>query len=293
MIRHAQISDIPGLKKIWKKVFGDKDVYIDEFFAYAFSPENVLCYQEGNEAAAVLYKLPCLIRGMDGQAEKAYYFYALATLKEYRGQGIMSRLIMRAKEEIRREGCRTIFLIPATDSLLAYYEPFGFRRVIRPQVFSLKGESFERKALAAQEIRLEEAWPEEGLELASRTLWRYTNKNVFFEEKTEALYCQWSFRAEDSFLYKIIKNDKIIGYLEGKTRGGEVWIQNYGIHTPHLEAAAGKLLALTGEERLKILAGDRLPGARDGFGVDMQAQTRPIAVCSSTEWKQLQGFILE
>lgn len=293
MIRHAQISDIPRLGEIWKKVFGDEDESIEEFFGYAFSPENVLCYQEGNTVAAMLYKLPCLIQGIDGKVEKAYYFYALATLKEYRGQGIMSRLIIRAQEEIRREGCRTIFLIPAESSLLAYYEPFGFQQVIRPQVFSPKWESFGRETAADKEFRLEEASPKEGLELAAKTFWRYTNKNVFFEEKTEALYCQWSFRSEGSFLYKIIRNEKIIGYLEGKTDGGEVWIQNYGLHSPNLEAAARKLLTLTGGERLKILGRERLAGARDGFLPDMQAKVRPIAVCSNIEWKRLQGFILE
>ena len=109
-------SDIPQLKVLWQDIFGDDTKDIDEFFKTLFVHKNTLIWKSNDKVVSMLYMLPY---------EHNIYLYALATLPDYRGRGIMKKLINEACEIAKKHGAKAVFLIPAT-GMEAYYEQFGF-----------------------------------------------------------------------------------------------------------------------------------------------------------------------
>ncbi len=109
-------SDIPALKTIWHNVFGDDLADIDRFFQTLYANKNTLIWKDSDKLVSMLYMLPY---------EHNVYLYALATLPEYRGCGIMKKLINEACQRAAKQGAKGVFLIPA-EGMETYYERFGF-----------------------------------------------------------------------------------------------------------------------------------------------------------------------
>lgn len=107
-------------RTIYREAFCDPDT---EFENRLFSLCGKYCraYLCGEKTAAMLLALPCEIF-TERERIKAFYIYAAATKKIYRGCGYMSRLINSLKDEDI-----PLFLKPADDGLAAFYERLGFK----------------------------------------------------------------------------------------------------------------------------------------------------------------------
>jgi GNAT superfamily N-acetyltransferase len=114
-----------SLVTLWHKVFGDDEDYIRLFFRDACYDSECFAELEGDEVISAFYLLKCRIK-CDGKAYNGRYLYAAATLPEYRGKGLMSKLIEEAKAYAEAEKLDFIALVPANDGLYGYYEAFGF-----------------------------------------------------------------------------------------------------------------------------------------------------------------------
>ena len=116
---------ISSLINLWYKVFGDEEEYIRLFFKEAYFDGECFVAEIDGEVVSALYLLKSDIK-CDGKAFKGRYLYAAATLPEYRGQGLMSKLINEALDYVREEKLDFIALVPADDGLYDYYSRFGF-----------------------------------------------------------------------------------------------------------------------------------------------------------------------
>lgn len=96
--------------KCWKEAFGDSDEDI-LFFIDNVKDAKCLSFYDDENIASMLY----LVESSLGK-----YIYAACTLKEYQGQGIMTKLLDYSKENYDK-----ISLIPATLSLIDYYKNRG------------------------------------------------------------------------------------------------------------------------------------------------------------------------
>lgn len=110
-----------SLKKLWQKVFGDSEEYINLLFDGSYTPRECFAEIRDGEVVSALYLLGCRIGSLSGR-----YLYAAVTLESYRGQGIMGRLIEEVQEYIKKENISFISLVPANDKLYGYYGKFGF-----------------------------------------------------------------------------------------------------------------------------------------------------------------------
>lgn len=109
-----------GLREIYREAFGNDGEFEDRLFSLCGEYcRTVLC---GDKAAAMLFALPCEI-SIPGKSFYAYYLYAAATKKAYRGKGYMSGLI----NDLIKEG-KPIFLKPANEGLFSFYERLGFKK---------------------------------------------------------------------------------------------------------------------------------------------------------------------
>lgn len=120
-IDYPHLSQLPGLRSLWKEAFSDEDVFLDAFFDAAFSPRRCRCISEGERVLAALY----WFEGSCG-GQKFAYLYAVATAKEKRGQGLFSALLADTKKLLAENGFDGILLVPETKDLGAMYEKFGF-----------------------------------------------------------------------------------------------------------------------------------------------------------------------
>ena len=116
MLTTPNNSDIPELKALWHNIFDDDPKDIDKFFKVLFMYKNTLIWKDNDKIISMLYMLPY---------EHSIYLYALATLPNYRGHGIMTNLINEAFKIARLNNAKALFLIPATGTK-EYYEQFGF-----------------------------------------------------------------------------------------------------------------------------------------------------------------------
>ena len=65
------------------------------------------------------------------------YIQDVAVLKEYRGQGLGSKIVLGLKNKLRSDGVKWVGLI-AQDGSRAFYEPLGFKMIKRGQPMMLK-----------------------------------------------------------------------------------------------------------------------------------------------------------
>ena len=132
MITFAMNSDIPILKKIWKEIFHDEDWYLDDFFRTYFKEgKSCLIWKEDDKIVAMLHMIPYTYRICPHENKNAIYLYALATLEEYRGKGIMDALILEAFGSAGDSGEVSFLLIaisevPAPISTSAIFNNLSF-----------------------------------------------------------------------------------------------------------------------------------------------------------------------
>lgn len=128
MIRFADKSSEAEIREMWKICFGDSDAYMDIYFREKYRPENTLIYiDENKKTAASLQMLPFNFLFHNSEIPVAYYS-GLCTLPEARKQGFMGALIIESFREMRIRKIPLAILVPQDNSVMRYYEKFGFAR---------------------------------------------------------------------------------------------------------------------------------------------------------------------
>lgn len=110
-----------ALRGLWREAFGDTDAFLDSFFTTAFSPERYRCLIRDGRLAAALYWFDC-----EYQGEPLAYLYAVATDRQFRGQGLCHRLMEQTHRDLARLGYRGTLLVPGEPALIALYRGMGY-----------------------------------------------------------------------------------------------------------------------------------------------------------------------
>ena len=114
-------SQIDALRQLWKHTFGDSDAFLDLFYETAFSFDRCFCVSINDTVAAALYWFNC-----EFLHQKIAYIYAVATAKEFRGQGICHALMEHTHLHLKGSGYAGAILSPAEDSLFDFYKNMGY-----------------------------------------------------------------------------------------------------------------------------------------------------------------------
>ncbi len=125
MLIESNVKYIPSLVDLWNKVFGDSEEYISLFFDKAYYDSECFAEITDGKIVSAFYLLKCTIK-YEGKEYCGRYLYAAATLPEYRGKGIMSKLIKEAIIYGKSHNLDFIALVPADNGLYDYYGRFGF-----------------------------------------------------------------------------------------------------------------------------------------------------------------------
>lgn len=120
-IRTLTERDIPQLKTIWKEIFGDSDHFIDWYFQNRFFPEYSVCACTDERILSVCHTLPSVMWIREKKIPCAL-LNGVATLPEFRGQGLMKRQIAFLYDLLPQ---KNICLLPNTPVDLRIYAPCG------------------------------------------------------------------------------------------------------------------------------------------------------------------------
>lgn len=112
---------IPCIKRIWVDVFNEKEQAVDLFLDRCKTFVSFYTASVDRKPVSMVFLIHSTLNG-----KKAHYLCCAATLKEYRGCGIMSSLIEYALEDARSKGECYSLLFPADDGLYGYYKRFGY-----------------------------------------------------------------------------------------------------------------------------------------------------------------------
>lgn len=116
-------TDGTQIAAIWNTCFGDSEAYIRFYLENRMTDANMLVAYRDGKAAAMASFLP--VRYLCGGAYmEARYVYAVATLPQYRRQGLAARILTFAQKHYGLP----LILAPAEERLCGYYEKLGFRR---------------------------------------------------------------------------------------------------------------------------------------------------------------------
>ena len=154
-------SDTAGLRRLWKQAFGDSDKYLDSFFAAGFSPDRCRALTVNGQLAAALYWFDCMWNG-----QKTAYLYAIATDEVFRGHGLCKALMENTHRHLRELGYVGAILVPARESLFAFYKRLGYRTCGYVTEFTAKADEPIKlnKIDAAEYARLRRLYlPENGV----------------------------------------------------------------------------------------------------------------------------------
>lgn len=124
----------PGAsERLWLDVFGDTAEYTNLIFERVIAPDLSFSAEIGgvvvSQACGVPYAFCC--GAADGKtAVRGVYLCGLATHPEWRGRGLVSMLTDHLLERANKENFDFAFLIPASESLVKFYENRGWKQWI-------------------------------------------------------------------------------------------------------------------------------------------------------------------
>lgn len=130
-IEFARSTDIPGLKRLWSRCFGDPESVIDAFFDTGFAFNRCRCIRAGDRIAAGLhwFDVHC-------NRQPFAYLYAVATDPEFQKQGLCRMLLADTHRLLREAGYGGVILVPGNEGLFTLYEKMGYRRFGSMRIFS-------------------------------------------------------------------------------------------------------------------------------------------------------------
>jgi len=182
--RRTGPDDIPALTALWQEAFGDSEPEIARFFETVRPDSEGFAAEEDGVLASMLFALPVTLAAGD-QTVSASYFYAVATLRAYRGRGLASALMAYAEKRLQKDGVRAVLLVPGEVSLVQFYEPLGYTG--RTYLTENYAEGVEARGMGQMVTPIEYAGLRETL-LGTGPHVRYSLPQLRYEQTAKTFY---------------------------------------------------------------------------------------------------------
>lgn len=192
-------KNIKSVRKLWEQIFyEDSSSYLDFYFSHVYDKNIVVLAKDQESVIGMIHLNPYEL-----EDASLYYIVGVATLPEYRGQGIMRKMMEFAIQYADEKKIRNIMLLPVDER---FYTSFGFEfvskqyntQILRPsQTYgdTIKGKKYlpplyvtdELNALEDFIFRMKELKMQQGnVYLPYEPVWnlKYLT-NLFLEMKSE------------------------------------------------------------------------------------------------------------
>ena len=252
------MNEREGCLQLYLAAFPDETPASAKRLFDLFFDSDCLYTLEAGRPVSMLFLLDMTF-AVSGRNLPVCYIYGAATHPQYRRQGRMKALLLRAAEVARARGAKAVYLLPASEQLAAYYASLGFTgrfyhtcRIFagatgQADIAVLSREEYRRRA--AERLPDGAIWPSEaffGLVFAEAV----ASGGGAFGDKDGSLLCQRQgemlFALEafgdlsDAFLASLLRRTGAKkALLRGPAlRGGAR--QTFGLYLPLGEDFAGK-----------------------------------------------------
>ena len=122
-IRIACGEDIPGLREIWSKIFGDSERFTELFFSRLLPSAAVFAAVQDGLLIGSAYILDIFTLKNGADELSCPYIYGVGVLPEFRGLGIGRQLTLACRDHCGEKYGQSC-LVPAERRLFDYYERF-------------------------------------------------------------------------------------------------------------------------------------------------------------------------
>lgn len=160
-IRPSKAEEIPQVKELFKRCFGDGDVFVDTFYQNYCDHERVLVVEEDGELNSMLSVLDATFHLPDGESFPVGYIYALATNPYIQGKGHARQLLAYADEHLQKMGKKCLTLVPASPSLHRYFESLGLSECFATRKVEIMSAALEGLPPLDESCKLTPVQPQE------------------------------------------------------------------------------------------------------------------------------------
>lgn len=200
------IRDREAIETMWEQCFGDSKEFIDFYMENRMTELNMLVIQRQGRPVSMATFLPADIQTPMGNLE-GYYVYAVATLPEYQGQGLSTRILEFAQQHWQKP----LLLSPAESSLRIFYAKRGFQPVYVPKFYALQ------PAAAQDEVELKPATAKEYKHIRDEH-WQGPGYVAWLEEDIAYAMKHAAFQQGESLLFANQQGQQLVMYtIDGNT----------------------------------------------------------------------------
>lgn len=127
--RIAENKDIPALAELYTICFGDETAEAKHFLRIFFqNPDSQLLLAEKDGIPiSMLAMVPARLAKSENTFYRCFYLYGIGTLPAFRNQGLSGTLMNYAKELASSLSYDYLFLVPASERLISFYEKQDFQ----------------------------------------------------------------------------------------------------------------------------------------------------------------------
>ncbi len=200
------IRDREAIETMWEQCFGDSKEFIDFYMENRMTELNMLVIQRQGRPVSMATFLPADIQTPIGNLE-GYYVYAVATLPEYQGQGLSTRILEFAQQHWQKP----LLLSPAESSLRIFYAKRGFQPVYVPKFYALQ------PAVTQDEVELKPATAKEYKHIRDEH-WQGPGYVAWLEEDIAYAMKHAAFQQGESLLFTNQQGQQLVMYtIDGNT----------------------------------------------------------------------------
>lgn len=159
--RKGQAADLPQIKELFKRCFGDSDTFVDRLYNEYCTVEQVLVVEEDGEIDSMLSVLDTVLHLPDGKELPAGYIYGLATNPYIQGKGHARKLMEYADQVLQEQGKQCLLLVPASPSLHRYFETLGLVECFATRKVEIMSAAMEGLPALDDSCKISKATPAE------------------------------------------------------------------------------------------------------------------------------------
>lgn len=219
---------------LYEEVFPeDSKEFLDYYFYNKIKNHKILVKYIHNDIVGMLHCNPHLL-SIKGKKEEIEYIYAVATKKDYRKQGIMNDLLVKALQDMHAEGKSFTYLIPVAEKI---YSPYGFTYVSSNPKMTIERKGF-LMAASVNVVTLTDINNSrvinELIEFSNRTL----EKEIDIFSYRSLSYYQdilSQLKLADGQIELLYQEGKLVGYCYLNGKGSQTNIQEIVCHKKDLD----------------------------------------------------------
>ena len=197
------------LKLLWETVFHDNPTYINDFFSDLRGEYNSVFKQDKEKNLLSSMYLVKYEFQLLKQSLPLYYFYAIATDKSVRNQGLATSMIYESIWRGFIEKIGMAFLVPANHELIDFYSNFGFAPWMYSNVTNYSCEKLER---GESRIRLSECLLNKKIRISLIEVIKNSELAILPSETLLDFWIQDT-RNDGKVFYSIIQNEKMVAWI--------------------------------------------------------------------------------